>query len=161
MRTPLSYSTRQCARMQHIHFCFILILFIFYLFLFIFYFFSHFYFRASGQAVVTGVVPSPPRFLPSIFFAHRVQHSHCSSIFRRVLLTQTLSRALSASQFVHKKKYIYAHIQLSRTRRRAKSMQHARTKLKKMHFTLMYKSRVIPQWGCMHAAIIEVYLVFF
>ena len=41
-------------------------------------FFSHFYFPASGQAVVTGVVPSPPRFLPSIFIAHRVQQSHCS-----------------------------------------------------------------------------------
>ena len=47
-------------------------------------------------------VPSPPRFLPSIFIAHRVQHSHCSSIFHRVLLTHAL--ALSASQLVHKKK---------------------------------------------------------
>ena len=43
-----------------------------------------------------------PRFLPSIFIAHRAQQSHCSSIFIRVLLTQAL--ALSASQFVHKKK---------------------------------------------------------
>ena len=49
--------------------------------------------------MVTGVVPSPPRFLPSIFIAHRVQHSHCSSILHRVLLTHAL--ALSASQFVH------------------------------------------------------------
>ena len=65
-------------------------------------FYAHFYFPASGQAVVTGVVSSPPRFLPSIFIAHRVQHSHCSSIFHRVLLTHAL--ALSASQFVHKKK---------------------------------------------------------
>ena len=60
------------------------------------------HFPASGQAVVTGVIPSPPRFLPSIFIAHRVQQSHCSSIFRRVLLTHAL--ALSASRFVHKKK---------------------------------------------------------
>ena len=67
-----------------------------------FFFFSHFYFSASGQAVITGVVPSPPRFLPSIFIAHRVQQSHCSSIFHRVLLTHAL--ALSASQFAHKKK---------------------------------------------------------
>ena len=52
--------------------------------------------------MVTGVIPFPPRFLPSIFFAHRVQQSHCSSIFHRVLLTHAL--ALSASQFVHKKK---------------------------------------------------------
>ena len=63
---------------------------------------THIYFPASGQAVVTGVVSSPPRFLPSIFIAHRVQQSHCSSIFHRVLLTRAL--ALSASQFVHKKK---------------------------------------------------------
>ena len=52
--------------------------------------------------MVTGVVPSPPRFLPSIFIAHRVQQSHCSSIFHRVLLTHAL--ALSISKFVHKKK---------------------------------------------------------
>ena len=69
---------------------------------FFFFFFSHFHFPASGQAVVTGVVPSPPRFLPSIFIAHRVQQSHCSSIFHRVLLAHAL--ALSASQFVHNKK---------------------------------------------------------
>ena len=37
--------------------------------------------RSSGQAVVTGVVPSSPRYVPPIFIAHRVQHSHCSSIF--------------------------------------------------------------------------------
>ena len=69
---------------------------------YIFYFFAHFYFPASGQPVVTGVIPSPPRFLPSIFIAHRVQQSHCSSIVHWVLLTHAL--ALSASQFVHKKK---------------------------------------------------------
>ena len=69
---------------------------------FFFFFFAHFHFPASGQAVVTGVIPSPPRFLPSIFIAHWVQQSHCSSIVHRVLLTHAL--ALSASQFVHKKK---------------------------------------------------------
>ena len=50
------------------------------------------------KAVVTGVVRSSPRFLPSIF--HRacgVQQSQlCSSIFHRVLLTHAL--ALSASK---------------------------------------------------------------
>ena len=67
--------------------------------------FTHIYFPASGQGVVIGVVPSSPRslrFLPSIFIAHRVQQSRCSSMFHRVLLTHAL--ALSASQFVHKKK---------------------------------------------------------
>ena len=44
----------------------------------------------------------PPRFLPSIFVVHRVQQSHCSSNFHLGLLTHAL--ALSASQFVHKKK---------------------------------------------------------
>ena len=53
--------------------------------------------------MVTGVIPSPPRFLPSIFIAHRVQQSHCSSIVHRMLLTHAL--ALSPSQFVHKKKF--------------------------------------------------------
>ena len=72
-----------------------------YLFIYLFCF-THSYFPASGQAVVTGVVPSSPGFLPSIFIAHRVQHSHCSSIFHRMLLTRAL--ALSASHFVHKKK---------------------------------------------------------
>ena len=71
-------------------------------FLFIYLFFAHFHFPASGQAVVTGVFPSPPRFLPSTFTAHRVQQSHCLSIVHQVLLTHAL--ALSASQFVHKKK---------------------------------------------------------
>ena len=52
--------------------------------------------------MVTGVVPSSPRFSPLIFIAHRVQQSHCSSIFHRVLLAHAL--ALSASQFVRKKK---------------------------------------------------------
>ena len=56
----------------------------------------------SGQAVVTGVIPSPPRFLPSFCIAHRIQQPHCSSIFHRVLLTHAL--ALSASKFVYKKK---------------------------------------------------------
>ena len=70
---------------------------------FLFFYFAHFFFPSSGQAVVTGVIPSPPRFLHSIFIAHRVQQSHCSSIADRVLLTHAL--ALSASQFVvHKKK---------------------------------------------------------
>ena len=67
-----------------------------------FFFFTYIYFPASGQAVVTGVVPSPPRLFPPIFIAHRVQQFHCSLIFHRVLLTHAL--ALPASQFVHKKK---------------------------------------------------------
>ena len=44
----------------------------------------------------------PPGSCLQILIAHRVQQSHCSSIFYRVLLTHAL--ALSASQFVHKKK---------------------------------------------------------
>ena len=54
------------------------------------------------KAVDTGEVPSPLRFLPSIFIAHRVQQSHCSSIFHRVLPPHAF--ALSARQLVHKKK---------------------------------------------------------
>ena len=69
---------------------------------FLAFFHTHIYFPASGQALVTGVAPSPPRFLHLFFIAHRVQQSHCSSIFHKVLLTHAL--ALSASQFVHKEK---------------------------------------------------------
>ena len=49
-------------------------------------------------------VPSlfPPGSCLQFFIAHRVQQSHFSSIFHRVLLTHAV--ALSASQFVHKKK---------------------------------------------------------
>ena len=52
--------------------------------IYLFTYFSDCYFPGSGQTTVTGVVPSLPRFLPSIFIAHRVQQSHCSSIFHRV-----------------------------------------------------------------------------
>ena len=67
-----------------------------------FFFFSHLYSPALGQAVITGVVPSPPRYLPSLFIAHRVQQPHCTSVFYRVLLTHAFT--LSASQFVRKKR---------------------------------------------------------
>ena len=71
---------------------------------FFFFFFSH---TSTFQLLdkpwsQVGVVPSPPRFSPSFFIAHRVQQSHCSSIFHRVLLTHAL--AFYASQFVRKKK---------------------------------------------------------
>ena len=112
------------------------------------FFVSHFHFPASGQAVVTGVVPSPPpRFLPSIFIAHRVQQSHCSSIFHRVLLTHAL--ALSASQFVNKKK----------SQRICTSMQSAGLELTKLTYTrlednlichrgdrLFYYTHVVRVW---------------
>ena len=89
----------------------------------LFFLFAHFHIPASGQAVVTGVVPSPPPFLPSIFIAHRVQQSHCSSIFHRVLLTHV--PALSASQSVHKKK----------SRRTYTSMHSAGLELTKLSYT--------------------------
>ena len=91
--------------------------------LFFFFFFTHIYFLASGQAVVTGVAPSSPRPLPSIFILHRVQQSHCSSIFHRVLLTRAL--ALSASQFVHN----------SKSQRIYTSMHSAGLELTKLTFT--------------------------
>ena len=61
------------------------------------------FFPASGQAVVTGVVPSPRFLLTFNFYRAYIgfsNQSHCSSIFHRVLLTHAL--AFSASQFVHK-----------------------------------------------------------
>ena len=61
-------------------------------------------FQLLDKSVVSGVVASHPRRLPSVFIAHRVQHSHCSSIFIEMLLNHAL--ALSASQIVHEKKSI-------------------------------------------------------
>ena len=72
-----------------------------------FFFFTHIYFLASGQAEVIGVVPSSPRFLPSIFIAHRGHQSHCLSIFHRVFLPHHL--VLSASLFLHKEKCLRTH----------------------------------------------------
>ena len=71
---------------------------------FFFFFFSHtFTFQLLDKPwSQVGVVPSSPRFLPSIFIAHRVQQSHCSSIFHRVLLTHAL--AVSARQFCAQEK---------------------------------------------------------
>ena len=57
--------------------------------------FTHLYFPASGQAVVTGVVPSSPRFLPSTSIAHRVQQS-------RVLVDFSSSVANSRSRAFRK-----------------------------------------------------------
>ena len=55
-------------------------------------------------------VPSPPRFLPSIFIAHRVQQSRCSSIFNECCCL-TLSRfrkSICAQQKVPTNLYEYA-----------------------------------------------------
>ena len=98
-----------------------------------FFFFCTLSLPASGQAVVTGVIPSPPRFLPSIFIAHRVQQSHCSSIFHRTLLTHAL--ALSASQFVHKKK----------SQRIYTSMHSAGLELTKLTYTRLEDSLIRPR----------------
>ena len=35
-------------------------------------FFSHVYFPTSGQAVVSGFVPSPPRYVPSVSITHKI-----------------------------------------------------------------------------------------
>ena len=68
-----------------------------------FFFFSHtFSFQLLDKPWSQVSCPSPPPYLPSIFIAHRVQQSHCSSISHRLLLTHAL--ALSASQLVQKKK---------------------------------------------------------
>ena len=56
--------------------------------------------------------PSSPRFLPSIFIAHRVQRSHCSSIFHGVFVANSCSRAfrksISAQEKVPTNLYEYA-----------------------------------------------------
>ena len=57
---------------------------------------------------VTGVVPSPPRYVPSIISAHSVQHSHCSSIFIECCKL-TLSRFPLIIFYARKSPYEYVH----------------------------------------------------
>ena len=65
------------------------------------FFSTHIYFPASGQAVVTSVVPSPPRFLPQ--FLSRIGFSNPPA--RRFFIQCCyLTLSLSASQVMHKKK---------------------------------------------------------
>ena len=51
--------------------------------------------------MVSGVFPSPPGYVPSVFIARKVQHSQRLVDFHRMLVTHAF--ALSASHFVHKK----------------------------------------------------------
>ena len=97
------------------------------------YFFTHVYFPASGQAAVTGIVPSSPQFLPSTLIAHRVQQSHCSSIFHRVLLTPALAlfrKSICAQEKVPTNLYEYAlggvrtHEKLTYTRLKDNLIRH-------------------------------------
>ena len=103
-------------------------------------FFSHCYFLASGQAVVTGVVPSSHRFLPSIFITHRVQQSHCWSIFHPVLLTHAL--ALSVSHFLHKK----------RSQRIYTSMHSGKFELTKLTYTRLGDNLIFIHFFFSHAS---------
>ena len=67
---------------------------------FFFFFFTHsstFQLLDNKRSTVAGVVPFSPRFSPSFFIAHRVQQSHCPSIFHRVLLTRARSRVFRKS----------------------------------------------------------------
>ena len=43
--------------------------------------------QGHGQAVDTSVFPYPARYVPSLFIAHRVQHSHFSACYARRLST--------------------------------------------------------------------------
>ena len=68
------------------------------------YIYMYFFFLSFRTLLLSRLKPwsQVPSLLPpgsSIFIAHTVQQSHCSSIFHRVLLTHAI--ALSASQFVH------------------------------------------------------------
>ena len=69
---------------------------------------SPFYFPASGQAVVSGVVPSSPRYTRGSNF-YRAEGSAFPLLvdFRRMLLTRAL-----ASQFVHEKKYLRIYMSM-------------------------------------------------
>ena len=61
--------------------------------------------------MVSGVIPSP-RYVPSDFIAHRVQHSPCASIFIECCFLITHALAFSASQFGRKKKSLRTFIRV-------------------------------------------------
>ena len=82
---------------------------------------STFHFLDKPWSKVSSLLP--PRFLASLFIAHRVEQPHCSSIFHRVLLAH--APALSASQFVHKK----------RTPRASTSVHSGRFEVTKLTYT--------------------------
>ena len=65
--------------------------------------------QSSGHAVVTGVVLSPPRYVPLIFIAHTVQHSHCSSIFIECCQL-TLSRFPLINFYFYPRKSPYEYV---------------------------------------------------
>ena len=74
---------------------------------------------------VTGVVPSSPRFLPSVFIVHRVQQSHCSSIFSSSVANsrcRAFRKSICAREKVPTRSYEYAlggirtHDKLTHTR---------------------------------------------
>ena len=68
-----------------------------------FFFLSHFYFPASGQAVVKGVVPPPPRYLPS--FLSRIGFSIPTARRFSSNVANSRSRAFAkTSQSVHQQK---------------------------------------------------------
>ena len=77
-----------CAKRFHRRYIYIF-------FFFLYYHTSAFQLLDKPWSQVSSLLP--PGFLPSIFIAHRVQQSHCSSIFHRVLLTHAL--ALSAYHY--------------------------------------------------------------
>ena len=74
--------------------------------------------RSPGQAVVTGVVPSPPRYVPSFLsrMGFSIPHSHCWSI-----LIAPPALALSANQFLCETKspcgYEYCEVPLQSGRK--------------------------------------------
>ena len=68
--------------------------------------------RSSGQAVVTGGVTSP-RYVPSIFIAHRVQDSHCSSIFIECCyLTHALALSAIITSQIYARKSPYEPVRI-------------------------------------------------
>ena len=81
----------------------------------LFLFFSLFHFSASGQAVVTGVVPSSPGSCLQFYRAQGSAIPLLVDFSSSVLLTQAL--ALSASQFVLKEKTLRIYTTRVCTRR--------------------------------------------
>ena len=95
---------------------------------------SLFYFQASGQAVVAGVVPSLPWLVPSISIAHRVQQSSCSSAFVECCYL-TLSRFPQVNLCTSKSpSRIYTCVQSGR-------FEHKKLAFYRLEYTLIHHGR--------------------
>ena len=104
--------------------------------------------RPSGQAVVAGVFPLPPRYLPSCFFiAHRVQQFPLFSFLCSLLFLECCQLTLSLARFplVH----FYARNSLANSRSRTfRSFANSRSRTFRPSTVMQEKSSYEHEHTC-------------